>query len=148
MKEDIDDGGPVYPRVTDQYLINSDGMSVRAHIAALMLPQLAQLFTTNGDATRSVMYQAEATGMSACDVLAVDAVNHADALIRALKNPAQQVVKSFDPTSFTFAERREMAALVSLFGFTDLPTDIQSQARACDKYIVDHDKLFEDDCPF
>jgi len=127
----FDDGGPAFP--WGEHGSHLGGLSTRAYAAI----HLAAGIRAN---------PAHADHLHDHDATAEIAVEGADALIRALHTPPQQVVQPFKPDTLTNDERAAMDRLTNWSYFDDLPADLKEQANRTAIYLKN--QLGDDSLPF
>lgn len=137
------DGGPAFP-ITEQHGSNSGmpGMSLRQHYAGLLMQTEAMTCGVPGEACEALVKAAHDKGMDPMDpidLMAQNAMDGADALIRASACPPQRVHVPFDPLKLTNDERAAMDRLVNWDCFDDLPEDVKANAKAVARSLKDDD---------
>jgi hypothetical protein len=125
---DIDDGGPAFPvleRGAGGLELTAPGMSQRALFAAILMPRTV--------------------GTEVIDQLATNAVQGADALLRALAEPKQPEPRfDYDASAAPTAEKEALKRLASASFFDELPRDTRDFVR----HAVHRIDMDENDIPF
>lgn len=145
--ESINDGGPAFPEAglsglpNGEFIHGRSGMSQRALFAAILMH--AELVTNGvpGEACEALIRESVATGREVEDQMALNAVQCADALLRALTEPA--------PPAISYSQQcaiNEHPKLISLLrkvseteAFKSMPTTVQEQVL---------NTVHEDEIPF
>lgn len=142
------DGGPAFPvsnfstampgTVEDAQRM-ARGMSLRQYYAGLLMQGDLLTCGVPGEACEALVRAAADKGMDPIDLMAQNAMDGADALIRASACPPQRVAVPFDPAALTNDERAAMDRLVSWIYFDDLPKDIKANAKAVAEWVKGDD---------
>lgn len=84
---DIDDGGPAFPREDSGTVMFRPGLSKRELFAAILMHSEAVTCGVPGEAADALVQGADLAGQDVVDHMATNAVEGADALLRALGAP-------------------------------------------------------------
>jgi len=130
------DGGPAFP-ITERNGSNSGmpGMSLREYYAGQLMHGELTTCGVPGEACEALVRAAADKGMDPIDLMAQNAMDGADALIRASAWPPQRVAVPFDPSTLTTGELDAMERMTWWTHFGDLPTEIKDRATKAAEYL-------------
>lgn len=138
MEIETTNGGPAFP-VPDQKhsggLDGHYGMTLRQYYAGQLMQGELLTCGVPGEACDALVAKAAELRMDPVDVMAMNAMEGADALIRASANPPQRVEQPFDPAVLTTGECEALERLTWWNGFSDLPADFQARATQTAEYL-------------
>jgi hypothetical protein len=150
---DDDDGGPAFPvsnfstampGTVEEGKRMARGMSLRQHYAGLLMQGELTTCGVPGEACDALVKAAHDRGMDPIDLMAQNAMDGADALIRASACPPQRIYVPFDPATLTNDQRAAMDRLIDWLYFDDLPEDVKANAKAVNRFI----QMGDDSIPF
>jgi hypothetical protein len=117
--DDTLDGGPAFPAGDMQR-----GMSKRELFAAILMHSEAVTCGVPGEASEALVEASRAAGTDVIDHMAMNAVQGADALLRALAEPRPTPIPphlTYDAWTTSSAEHAALKRLAERYDFGDLP---------------------------
>lgn len=139
-------GGPAFPVPGLQHDDSFNGMTLRQYYAGQLMQGELLTCGVPGEACDALIRRAADLGWDPVDVMAANAMEGADALIRASAIPPQRVEQPFDPERLTNDERAAMNRLNDWLYFDDLPEDIKDRVRKTALFL--EREANEDSIPF
>lgn len=146
MEIETTNGGPAFPPHAQSTASEYMGMTLRQYYAGQLMQGELLTCGVPGEACDALVAKAAELRMDPVDVMAMNAMEGADALIRASAIPPQRVEQPFDPAVLTLGESEAMERLTWWNGFGDLPADIQARATQTAEYLKSVNQ--DDDIPF
>jgi hypothetical protein len=153
---EIEDGGPAFPHgeIHDgheqptggyRHLLASTGMSKRELFAAILMHSEAVTCGVPGEAREALVEASRVAGTDVIDHMAMNAVQGADALLRALAEPKQPEPRfDYDASAASTSEKEAIKRLATASFFDDLPQDTRDFVR----HAVHRIDMDENDIPF
>ena len=146
MEIETTNGGPAFPVPGLQHDDGFNGMTLRQYYAGQLMQGELLTCGVPGEACDALVAKAAELRMDPVDVMAVNAMEGADALIRASAIPPQRVEQPFDPAHLTNDERAAMNRLKDWIYFDDLPVDIRDRVGKTALFLEREDS--NDSIPF
>lgn len=138
---DINDGGPVFP-VQDASTWQAHGMTKRELFAAILMHSEAVTCGVPGEACDALVEASRAAGTDVIDHMAMNAVQVADALLRALAEPQPVQYRDLYPS-----EQEKVDAAVRLAqcveelaqapGYAELPATVRDALKRAAEDVLD-----------
>ncbi len=123
------------PGTVEEGMRMARGMTLRQYYAGQLMQSELMTCGVPGEACAALAQRAADMRMDPMDVMAANAMEGADALIRASAIPPQRIEQPFDPAVLTSGECEAMERLTWWNGFGDLPAEIQARATKTAEYL-------------
>lgn len=147
MSDHQDDGGPAFPVPGLQHDDSFNGMSKRELFAAILMHSEAVTCGVPGEACEALIEAAERHGRDVIDHMASNAVEGADALLRALSEPKPvQYRELYVDERMRLNAADRLAAVVGDLkqqpAYAEMPADLRALLEQA------HDEVTEPPLPF